>query len=192
MRSVAAMRAPGGAGALRMHDIDALAGDQLRQPARIVADAQRIECVVRASAAIRRRRRAVRRPAARRRRRRWRARPLAAASARYRPRLRPGGSSRSAGTNCRMVAPASDRRASAPRPINSSPPCVRGRLAARRCGTGYRVHPRLACTRMSEARLTSLTIESPPPARTIAVRVREGKSESRVPACSGSAASSPT
>src|ERR1019366_10417409 len=29
---------------------------------------------------------------------------------------------------------------------------------------------------MSEARLTSLTIESPPPARTIAVRVREGKS----------------
>jgi pimeloyl-ACP methyl ester carboxylesterase len=31
---------------------------------------------------------------------------------------------------------------------------------------------------MSEARLTSLTIESPPPARTIAVRVREGKSKS--------------
>jgi pimeloyl-ACP methyl ester carboxylesterase len=29
---------------------------------------------------------------------------------------------------------------------------------------------------MSDARLTSLTIESPPPARTIAVRVREGKS----------------
>src|ERR1019366_6161861 len=33
-----------------------------------------------------------------------------------------------------------------------------------------------AKTRMSEARLTSLTIESPLPARTIAVRVREGKS----------------
>ena len=29
---------------------------------------------------------------------------------------------------------------------------------------------------MSEVRLTSLTIESPPPARTIAVRAREGKS----------------
>ncbi len=29
---------------------------------------------------------------------------------------------------------------------------------------------------MSEARLTTLTIESPPPARTIAVRLREGKS----------------
>ena len=29
---------------------------------------------------------------------------------------------------------------------------------------------------MSESRLTSLTIESPPPARTIAVRAREGKS----------------
>jgi len=30
---------------------------------------------------------------------------------------------------------------------------------------------------MSEARLTTLTIESPPPARTIAVRLREGKSQ---------------
>jgi hypothetical protein len=29
---------------------------------------------------------------------------------------------------------------------------------------------------MSEARLTSLTLESPPPQRTIAVRAREGKS----------------
>jgi pimeloyl-ACP methyl ester carboxylesterase len=34
----------------------------------------------------------------------------------------------------------------------------------------------LANRRMSEARLTSLTIESPPPKRTIAVRAREGKS----------------
>ncbi len=34
---------------------------------------------------------------------------------------------------------------------------------------------------MSEARLTSLTIESPLPARTIAVRVREGKSEKKSP-----------
>ena len=50
----------------------------------------------------------------------------------------------------------------------------------------------LAKARMSEARLTSLTIESPPPARTIAVRAREGKSEARARACSGSAASSPT
>ena len=35
--------------------------------------------------------------------------------------------------------------------------------------------------RMSEARLTSLTLESPLPARTIAVRVREGKSEKKGP-----------
>jgi pimeloyl-ACP methyl ester carboxylesterase len=35
--------------------------------------------------------------------------------------------------------------------------------------------PIVSWYRMSEARLTSLTIESPPPARTIAVRVREGK-----------------
>lgn len=34
---------------------------------------------------------------------------------------------------------------------------------------------------MSEVRLTSLTIESPPPARTIAVRVREGKSPATGP-----------
>jgi pimeloyl-ACP methyl ester carboxylesterase len=34
---------------------------------------------------------------------------------------------------------------------------------------------------MSEASLTSLTIESPPPARTIAVRLREGKSEKTGP-----------
>jgi pimeloyl-ACP methyl ester carboxylesterase len=34
---------------------------------------------------------------------------------------------------------------------------------------------------MSEARLTSLTIESPPPKRTIAVRVREGKSDNKRP-----------
>jgi pimeloyl-ACP methyl ester carboxylesterase len=34
---------------------------------------------------------------------------------------------------------------------------------------------------MSEARLTSLTIESPPPGRTIAVRVRAGKSEKKSP-----------
>ena len=34
---------------------------------------------------------------------------------------------------------------------------------------------------MTEARLTSLTIESPPPARTIAVRVREGKSSDAGP-----------
>jgi pimeloyl-ACP methyl ester carboxylesterase len=33
--------------------------------------------------------------------------------------------------------------------------------------------------RMSEARLTSVTIESPPPRRTIAVRVREGKSNNK-------------
>ncbi len=33
----------------------------------------------------------------------------------------------------------------------------------------------LSKARMSEARLTSLTVESPPPQRTIAVRVREGK-----------------
>ena len=35
--------------------------------------------------------------------------------------------------------------------------------------------------RMSEARLTSLTIESPLPARTIAVRAREGKGEKKSP-----------
>jgi len=35
--------------------------------------------------------------------------------------------------------------------------------------------------RMSEARLTSLTIESPPPPRTIAVRAREGKSPAMGP-----------
>jgi pimeloyl-ACP methyl ester carboxylesterase len=34
---------------------------------------------------------------------------------------------------------------------------------------------------MSESRLTSLTVESPPPTRTIAVRVREGKSENNGP-----------
>lgn len=34
---------------------------------------------------------------------------------------------------------------------------------------------------MSESRLTSLTVESPPPSRTIAVRVREGKSEAGAP-----------
>ncbi len=34
---------------------------------------------------------------------------------------------------------------------------------------------------MSEVRLTSLTIESPPPARTIAVRAREGKSPNKSP-----------
>ena len=34
---------------------------------------------------------------------------------------------------------------------------------------------------MSEARLTSLTIESPPPQRTIAVRAREGKSNNKSP-----------
>jgi pimeloyl-ACP methyl ester carboxylesterase len=32
---------------------------------------------------------------------------------------------------------------------------------------------------MSESRLTSLVVESPPPARTIAVRVREGKSHEK-------------
>jgi len=36
--------------------------------------------------------------------------------------------------------------------------------------------PNLAKALMSESRLTSLTIESPPPKRTIAVRAREGKS----------------
>jgi pimeloyl-ACP methyl ester carboxylesterase len=36
--------------------------------------------------------------------------------------------------------------------------------------------PKLVKALMSEARLTSLTIESPPPKRTIAVRAREGKS----------------
>jgi pimeloyl-ACP methyl ester carboxylesterase len=34
---------------------------------------------------------------------------------------------------------------------------------------------------MSEARLTSLTVESPPPQRTIAVRAREGKSDNKSP-----------
>jgi pimeloyl-ACP methyl ester carboxylesterase len=40
---------------------------------------------------------------------------------------------------------------------------------------GLRFIPRLAKARMSEIRLTSLTIESPPPQRTIAVRARESK-----------------
>jgi pimeloyl-ACP methyl ester carboxylesterase len=39
----------------------------------------------------------------------------------------------------------------------------------------------LAKARMSEARLSSLTIESPTPARTIAVRARQGKSEAAGP-----------
>jgi pimeloyl-ACP methyl ester carboxylesterase len=41
--------------------------------------------------------------------------------------------------------------------------------------------PNLAKALMSESRLTSLTIESPPPKRTIAVRAREGKSDNTSP-----------
>ena len=42
--------------------------------------------------------------------------------------------------------------------------------------------PVVSPNRMSESRLTSLTIESPPPPRTIAVRAREGKSHATSPA----------
>jgi pimeloyl-ACP methyl ester carboxylesterase len=43
-------------------------------------------------------------------------------------------------------------------------------------GTDIAIIPKIQPKRMSEARLTALTIESPAPARNIAVRAREGKS----------------
>src|SRR5690606_38545783 len=78
-----------------------------------------------------------------------------------------------------MVAPASERGRRRPAAITLAP-LPRGRS----CGDK---RPRLSAatclrdTAMSEPRLMSLVVESPPPARTIAVRVREGKSQPEQP-----------
>src|SRR5665213_2559728 len=85
------------------------------------------------------------------------------------------GSSRNAGTSCRMVAPVSERGLARRRfefaPLRSASAC--GENGSRSLST---VLANLAEARMSESRLITLRIESPPPARTIAVRLREGKS----------------
>ena len=134
-------RAPGRAGALGMHDVDALAGDQVRQPPRIAADAQRIERVVRhrqpfaaegaqfadqrpavagndgAGAGLQQRERDIDRGVAGR------------IVTQRRHQLQDGGTGERVphgGGGSIMAA---------------GPPCARGRLAARRCQHGNRVHP---------------------------------------------------
>jgi pimeloyl-ACP methyl ester carboxylesterase len=61
------------------------------------------------------------------------------------------------------------------------PLALQGRLRREAVDTFIGSIPKLAKARMSEVQLTSLTIESPPPIRTIAVRARKGKSSNNRP-----------
>ena len=161
-------RAPGGTGTLGMHDVDAFGGDQVGEQPRVALDAPRIESIVRqrqpfaaegaqfadqrsalagddgAGAGLQQRQRNIHRGSAGR------------IVAQRRGQLENGGAGERAGF-------AAGRRSHQP----ASP--LAPRVGLRREGTDTN----LVRARMSETRLTSLTIKSPK--RTIAVRAREGK-----------------
>ena len=168
-------RTAGRAGAVRVHDVDALGGDQLGQQPRIAADAQRIDRVVRhrqpfaaegaqfadqraaiaghdgAGAGLQQGERDIHRGATGR------------VVAQRRHQLQDGG----AGERTRLVAGDRTHRKA-----------LAFRHGLRRQGADTEIM-NLARALMSEVSLTSLTIESP--ARTIAVRAREGKSNNTRP-----------